>query len=143
MDSLVDLKTELEYKYYPAYSAHSFVLLHPSAMNKTKILFSSGNSQFTSKIGVLTGNHFLTLRRATTSSSNMANTSCGNVRKKLLLCGIGGDELPMYLNDPIVVVVSSTKQIFTQPDEEQRIPERHTQPTQASLAVGNTFEFQC
>ena len=39
----------------------------------------------------------------------------------------------MYVNDSIVVVVSSTKQIVTQPDEEQRIPERHTQPRPSQL----------
>ena len=42
----------------------------------------------------------------------------------------------MYFNDEIVVVVSTTEKIVTQPDDEQRISECHTQPRPRQLGCG-------
>jgi hypothetical protein len=56
-----DLETGLEYENHTAYPARGEILLYPGGLSETEILFAYGSSQFASKMGVLAGNHFLTI----------------------------------------------------------------------------------
>ncbi len=58
---LADLATGLELENHTAYPARGDILLYPGGISETEILFAYGSSQFASKMGVLAGNHFLTV----------------------------------------------------------------------------------
>ena len=58
---LADLETGLEYENHTVYPARGDILLYPGGLSETEILFAYGSSQFASKMGVLAGNHFLTI----------------------------------------------------------------------------------
>ena len=44
-----------------SYPAPGQILLHPGGVSETEILLAYGSVQFASKVGVLAGNHFLTI----------------------------------------------------------------------------------
>ena len=58
---LGDLDVGLGYENPTSYPAPGQILLHPSGVSETEILFPYGSCQFASKVGVLAGNHFLTV----------------------------------------------------------------------------------
>jgi hypothetical protein len=58
---LGDLDLGLGYENHTSYPAPGQVLLYPGGISETEILLAYGAVQFASKVGVLAGNHFLTL----------------------------------------------------------------------------------
>ena len=58
---LGDLDVGLGYENATSYPAPGHILLHPGGVSETEILFPYGSCQFASKVGVLAGNHFLTI----------------------------------------------------------------------------------
>ncbi len=58
---LADLETVLKLENHTAYPARGDILLYPGGISETEILFAYGSSQFASKMGMLAGNHFLTV----------------------------------------------------------------------------------
>ncbi len=58
---LGDLDMGLGYENATSYPAPGQILLHPGGISETEILLSYGACQFASKVGVLAGNHFLTI----------------------------------------------------------------------------------
>ncbi len=58
---LGDLDVGLGYENATSYPAPGQILLHPGGVSETEILFPYGSCQFASKVGVLAGNHFLTV----------------------------------------------------------------------------------
>ena len=61
---LGDLDVGLGYENATSYPAPGHILLHPGGVSETEILFPYGSCQFASKVGVLAGNHFLTVTGA-------------------------------------------------------------------------------
>ncbi len=51
----------LGYENATSYPAPGQVILHPGGISETEILLAYGSVQFASKVGVLAGNHFLTI----------------------------------------------------------------------------------
>jgi hypothetical protein len=51
----------LGYENPTSYPAPGHILIHPGGVSETEILFPYGSCQFASKVGVLAGNHFLTV----------------------------------------------------------------------------------
>ena len=58
---LGDLDLELGYENPTSYPAPGQILLHPGGISETEILLPYGACQLASKVGVLAGNHFLTI----------------------------------------------------------------------------------
>ena len=58
---LGDLDVGLGYENPTSYPAPGQILLHPGGISETEILFPYGACQFASKVGILAGNHFLTV----------------------------------------------------------------------------------
>ena len=58
---LGDLDLGLGYENATSYPAPGQILLHPGGISETEILLPYGACQFASKVGVLAGNHFLTV----------------------------------------------------------------------------------
>ncbi len=58
---LGDLDLGLGYENHTSYPAPGQVLLYPGGISETEILLAYGAVQFASKVGVLAGNHFLTV----------------------------------------------------------------------------------
>ncbi|MSP81314.1 MAG: DUF3830 family protein [Rhodospirillales bacterium] len=58
---LGDLNLGLGYENPTSYPAPGQILLHPGGVSETEILLPYGSCQFASKVGVLAGNHFLTI----------------------------------------------------------------------------------
>ena len=51
----------LGYENATSYPAPGQIILHPGGVSETEILLAYGSVQFASKVGVLAGNHFLTI----------------------------------------------------------------------------------
>jgi len=66
---LGELELGLGYENHTSYPAPGQVLLYPGGISETEILLAYGAVQFASKVGVLAGNHFLTV---VTGSENLA-----------------------------------------------------------------------
>ena len=58
---LADLETGLAYENHTAHPARGDILLYPGGISETEILFAYGSCQFACKMGMLAGNHFLTV----------------------------------------------------------------------------------
>src|ERR1700733_13585105 len=58
---LGDLDLGLGYENHTSYPAPGQLLLYPGGISETEILLAYGSVQFASKVGVLAGNHFLTV----------------------------------------------------------------------------------
>ncbi|HUB48605.1 MAG TPA: DUF3830 family protein [Acetobacteraceae bacterium] len=58
---LGDFDFGLGYENHTSYPAPSQILLYPGGISETEILLAYGSVQFASKVGVLAGNHFLTV----------------------------------------------------------------------------------
>jgi hypothetical protein len=58
---LGDFDFGLGHENHTAYPAPGQILLYPGGLSETEILFPYGSCQFASKVGVLAGNHFLTV----------------------------------------------------------------------------------
>ena len=66
---LGELELGLGYENHTSYPAPGQVLLYPGGISETEILLAYGAVQFASKVGVLAGNHFLTV---VTGNENLA-----------------------------------------------------------------------
>ena len=58
---LGELDLGLGYENATSYPAPGQIILHPGGVSETEILLAYGSVQFASKVGVLAGNHFLTI----------------------------------------------------------------------------------
>ena len=58
---LGDLDLGLGYENATSYPAPGQIILYPGGVSETEILLAYGSVQFASKVGVLAGNHFLTV----------------------------------------------------------------------------------
>lgn len=58
---LGSLDLGLRYENATSYPAPGQILLHPGGVSETEILLAYGPVQFASKVGVLAGNHFITI----------------------------------------------------------------------------------
>ena len=58
---LGELDLGLGYENHTSYPAPGDVLLYPGGISETEILLAYGSVAFASKVGLLAGNHFLTL----------------------------------------------------------------------------------
>jgi hypothetical protein len=58
---LGDFDTGLGFENHTSHPSRGDVLLYPGGFSETEILFAYGSCRFASKMGVLAGNHFLTV----------------------------------------------------------------------------------
>jgi len=58
---LGDRQTGLEFENHTCHPSRGDFLLYPGGFSETEILFTYGSASFASKMGVLAGNHFLTV----------------------------------------------------------------------------------
>lgn len=58
---LGDLDFEVDFENHTSYPAPGQVLLYPGGISETEILISYGGVHFSSKVGQLAGNHFITI----------------------------------------------------------------------------------
>ena len=58
---LGDLDLGLSFEYHTSFPAPGDVILYPGGLSETEILLAYGSVCFTSKVGQLAGNHFLTV----------------------------------------------------------------------------------
>jgi hypothetical protein len=58
---LGDLDLGLKYENHTSYPAPGEIILYPGGLSETEILLAYGNVRFASKVGQLSGNHFLTI----------------------------------------------------------------------------------
>ena len=58
---LGNLDLGLGYENATSYPAPGQIILHPGGISETEILLAYGSVQFASKVGVLAGNHFITI----------------------------------------------------------------------------------
>ncbi len=58
---LGDLDLGLGYENATSYPAPGQIIVHPGGVSETEILLAYGSVQFASKVGVLAGNHFLSI----------------------------------------------------------------------------------
>ena len=56
-----DRDFEVEYENHTSYPAPGQMILYPGGISETEILLAFGGVHFASKMGQLTGNHFLTV----------------------------------------------------------------------------------
>ena len=56
-----DRDFEVEYENHTSYPAPGQMILYPGGISETEILLAYGGVHFSSKMGQLTGNHFLTV----------------------------------------------------------------------------------
>ena len=56
-----DRDFEVEYENHTSYPAPGQMILYPGFISETEILLAYGGVHFASKMGQLTGNHFLTV----------------------------------------------------------------------------------
>jgi hypothetical protein len=59
---LGDMELGLTYENHTSYPAPGQLLLYPGGISETEILFPYGATVFASKVGLLAGNHFATIR---------------------------------------------------------------------------------
>ena len=76
---LGDLDLGLKHENATAYPAPGQILLYPGGLSETEILLAYGSVQFASKLGVLAGNHFLTVTEG--------NADLGKLGKLVLWSG--------------------------------------------------------
>ena len=58
---LGDLELGLGYENHTSYPAPGQIIVYPGGISETEILFAYGSVHFASKVGQLSGNHFLTI----------------------------------------------------------------------------------
>ena len=58
---LGDLELGLPFENHTSYPSRGDILLYPGGYSETEILFTYGSACFASKMGLLAGNHFLTV----------------------------------------------------------------------------------
>ncbi len=68
---LGDFDTGLGFENHTAHPSRGDVLLYPGGFSETEILFAYGSSCFASKMGMLAGNHFLTVTEGIESLEEM------------------------------------------------------------------------
>lgn len=68
---LGDFDTGLGFENHTAHPSRGDVLLYPGGYSETEILFAYGSSCFASKMGMLAGNHFLTVTEGTEGLEEM------------------------------------------------------------------------
>jgi hypothetical protein len=56
-----DLDLGVGYENHTSYPSRGDVIFYPGKISETEILFAYGSTHFTSKVGPLAGNHFLTI----------------------------------------------------------------------------------
>lgn len=60
---LGDFQFGAGFENHTAHPSRGDILLYPGGFSETELLFAYGSSQFASKMGVLAGNHFLTVTK--------------------------------------------------------------------------------
>ena len=58
---LGDFDMNLDYENHTSHPSRGDILLYPGKFSETEFLFAYGSSSFSSKLGQLAGNHFLTI----------------------------------------------------------------------------------
>jgi hypothetical protein len=60
---LGDFQFGAGFENHTAHPSRGDILLYPAGFSESELLFAYGSSQFASKMGVLAGNHFLTVTK--------------------------------------------------------------------------------
>ena len=71
---LGDLDLGLGYESPTSYPAPGQIILYPGGVSETEILLAYGSVQFASKVGVLAGNHFLTVTEGAENLPELGRT---------------------------------------------------------------------
>ena len=71
----------LGYENYTSYPAPGEIILYPGGISETEILLAYGAVAFSSKVGQLAGNHFLTITRAAKICTALGKMCCGRARR--------------------------------------------------------------
>jgi hypothetical protein len=78
----------LGYENHTSYPAPGQVLLYPGGISETEILLAYGSVQFASKVGVLAGNHFLTVVEGNEHLASLGKLTLWSGAQDIVFSGI-------------------------------------------------------
>jgi hypothetical protein len=87
---LGDLDLGLTHENATSYPAPGQILLYPGGVSETEILLAYGSVQFASKVGVLAGNHFMTITEGTENLANLGRMVLWQGAQDIVFSAVSG-----------------------------------------------------
>jgi hypothetical protein len=87
---LGDLDLGLTHENATSYPAPGQILLYPGGVSETEILLGYGSVQFASKVGVLAGNHFMTITEGTENLANLGRMVLWQGAQDIVFSAVSG-----------------------------------------------------